>query len=89
MSEPVSLSMLEFLSWISRRPRTYGEAMEAWRSSCPRHTVWEDAVVGGLIRVESGGPLREAGVVLTARGQGLLERHARPERTVTDPPPDA
>jgi len=23
--------MLEFLGWVSNRPRTYAEAMEAWR----------------------------------------------------------
>ena len=28
--------------------------MEAWRSSCPRHSVWEDAVDEGLVRVTGG-----------------------------------
>jgi len=25
--------------------------MEAWRSNCPRHSVWEDAILEGLIEV--------------------------------------
>jgi len=68
MPEPSSLLMRELLSWISRRPRTYVETLEAWRSSCPRHTVWEDAVIDGLVRIEGG-----AGEVsLTSRGRERL-----------------
>jgi hypothetical protein len=67
MAEPVSPSMLEFLVWVSDRRRTYDEAMAAWQSTCPRHTVWEDALTDGLIRV--GGD----GVTLTSRGKAILE----------------
>ncbi len=73
MHEPVSLSTLEFLKWISSRPRTYAEAMEGWRSSCPRNSVWEDALIDGLIQVESGGTLDGARVILTPRGRALLD----------------
>jgi hypothetical protein len=45
---------LELLAWVSSRPRTYAETMEAWRSHCPRLLVWEDAVHDGLVRVENG-----------------------------------
>ena len=72
MPESVSLLMLQFLNWVSRRPRTYAEAMDAWRSSCPRLTVWEDALIDGLIQIESGGPLRQE-VTLTPLGRALLE----------------
>lgn len=70
--ESASLLMLEFLKWVACRRRSYAEAMEAWRSSCPRHTVWEDALTDGLIQFEGGDRLREYDVVLTARGQALL-----------------
>ena len=73
MSEPVDLLTLEFLRWISARPRTYAEAMEAWRSTCPRHTVWEDAIIGGLIQIEPGEALRRSAVTLTPRGMALLD----------------
>jgi len=72
MAEPVSLLMLEFLTWISSRRRTYGEAMEAWRSTCPRHSVWEDALADGLIQI--GGTLLESEVTLTAQGESYLTR---------------
>jgi hypothetical protein len=37
------------LAFIAAEPRTYAEVMEAWRTSCPRLTVWEDAVDRGLV----------------------------------------
>jgi hypothetical protein len=48
--------------------------MAAWRSSCPRHPVWDDALLEGLIRLESGGrPMAEAGVQLTECGRAVLD----------------
>jgi hypothetical protein len=73
MPESTSLLMLEFLAWVASRRRTYAEAMEAWRSNCPRHTVWEDALADGLVRFEGGDVLREYEVVLTPRGKAALE----------------
>ncbi len=72
MTEPVSLLMREFLAWVAARRRTYAEAMEAWRSNCPRHTVWEDALASGYIRVEDGGGLRQSVVTLTSEGRAVL-----------------
>jgi hypothetical protein len=65
----------DLLAWIARQPRSYAEAMDAWRSSCPRFTIWEDAIADGLICEVSGagGKLREVQVVLTARGLAALE----------------
>ena len=69
---PITALTEQFLIWVSSAPRTYGEAMEAWRTSCPRMTVWEDAVRDGLVRLERGGSMKEARVILTARGQAAL-----------------
>ena len=75
MREAVSPLTLEFLTWISSRPRTYAEAMEAWRSSCPRHPVWDDALNDGLIQVTREGDTTQKAIVsLTSRGQALLAR---------------
>jgi hypothetical protein len=63
-----SLAMLEFLTWVADRPRTYTEVRDGCHS-CPHISVWEDAVIGGLVRVESGGG---RAVTLTARGLGVL-----------------
>jgi hypothetical protein len=68
MSVPPSLIMIQFLSWVADRPRSYAQTMEAWRTTCPRLSVWEDAVIEGLVRIE--GELRS--VILTSRGRAVL-----------------
>ncbi len=73
MAEEMGLLMLEFLTWVSNRPRTYEETMEAWRSTCPRQTIWEDAIIEGLIEV--GGGLTPSKVTLTWLGKELLDAH--------------
>lgn len=62
---------IDFLRWLDAEPRDYIDVMDAWRTSCPRLTVWEDALDAGLIvRTHvAGGPLR---VSLTSAGQQLL-----------------
>jgi hypothetical protein len=70
-SEPASLIMLQFLAWVADRPRTYPETMEAWHSTCPRLSVWEDAIIDGLVRLENGA---SRAVVLTPRGHAILEK---------------
>ena len=61
---------LELLSWISRQPRTYPEAIEVWRTNCPQHSVWEDALGERLIEVVRNGS--ESHVALTPRGTAAL-----------------
>ncbi len=63
----------DLLQWIERSPRTYDEVMDAWRTSCPRLTVWEDAVDRGFVeRLRTGGATTE--IRVTALGQAFLER---------------
>jgi hypothetical protein len=61
----------QFLEWLSERPRTYGDTMEAWRTSCPRLSIWEDALSAGFVRLGRGS-FRERQVVITPRGRSLL-----------------
>jgi hypothetical protein len=75
MPEAVSPLTLEFLTWVSSRPRTYAEAMEAWRSNCPRHPVWDDALNDGLIQIVNRGAAKRANVILTPRGKAILDRN--------------
>ena len=66
---------VELLSWLVAKPRTYDEAIEAWPSHCPRLTIWEDALIDGLTRIErtaDGGST----VGVTHRGRALLDRAA-------------
>jgi hypothetical protein len=72
-TEKISLLMVEFLTWIARQPRTYADVMAAWRSTCPRHCVWEDALADGLVQLERGVRLDQARVRLTAQSRAILE----------------
>jgi hypothetical protein len=47
---PESL-ILDLLEWVAGADRTYDEVMDAWRTSCPRLPVWEDANDRGRFRV--------------------------------------
>ena len=73
MSEPASLIMLQFLAWVADRPRTYPETMDAWRSTCPRLSVWEDAIIEGLVRIDNG---NGRAMMLTPRGRKVLRNGA-------------
>ena len=53
MPDAASQLTVELLTWISTRRRTYADAIEAWRSTCPRHTVWDDALLDGLVRTST------------------------------------
>ena len=67
--------ILDFLEWVAKSPRPYNEVMEAWRTSCPRLTVWEDAVDRGLVK--RGGPGAGAMVEATQEGYRLLRHSGR------------
>lgn len=70
-ADVVSPAVVELLAWISRERRTYDETIEAWKTHCPRLSAWEDALAGGLVRLErgSGGELC---VALTQAGAAAL-----------------
>lgn len=71
MTDTVENLTLDLLEWIGRQPRTYAETMEAWRTSCPRLPVWEEANDRGLIETIS----ENSGMVVrvTAAGHALLK----------------
>lgn len=70
---PPSSLLRQFLAWVAARPRTYGETMDAWRTSCPRLSVWEDATADALVEIGAGeGPQARSEVRLTALGQAML-----------------
>ena len=75
--QPASPSTLEFLAWVASCPRTYATTMEVWQTSCPRNSVWEDALADGLIACESAGEgtMGESSVTLTLRGRAVLDRN--------------
>jgi hypothetical protein len=48
----VEALIIDLLEWLTKRERTYEEVMEAWRTSCPKLPVWEDANDRGLVLKE-------------------------------------
>ncbi len=79
MTTAVGAPTREFLAWVAARPRTYAEAIEAWGTHCPRLSVWDDAVIDGLVRIDRGN------VRLTARGRAsLAESRQDRARPLTD-----
>ena len=49
MADPLDALVLDLLEWIGPEPRPYAEVIEAWRTSCPRLPVWEEANVRGYV----------------------------------------
>ena len=68
--------VLDLVEWIAREPRLYSEVIENWRTSCPRLTIWEDAVDRGYVAREARG---RSGVVIsiTPDGAQFLRAHGR------------
>ncbi len=51
--DTVESLILDLIEWAARKERTYQETMDAWRTSCPRLTVWEDANERALVLCEA------------------------------------
>ncbi len=69
--------ILDLLEWIGPDAKPYSEVMEAWRTSCPRLTVWEDANDRGFVERRSDEE-RGAVVLLTGPGREFLAARGRP-----------
>ncbi len=76
MAEAIDALILDLLESIATRPKPYREVIDAWRTSCPRLPVWEEASERELLELRSqpGGALL---VHLTPAGRELLARHRR------------
>ena len=75
MAETIEPLIADLVEWVSKAPRSYSEVMDAWRTSCPRLTVWEDAVDRGYLireRVDGG----NIAVRVTPEGQKFLAERA-------------
>ncbi len=74
MTTTVDSLILDLLDWIGPNPRPYSEVIEAWRTSCPRLPVWEEANERGFItrRQANDG---EAYVTVSALGREFRADH--------------
>jgi D-3-phosphoglycerate dehydrogenase len=73
--------VLDLLEWLATRERTYEDVMAAWRTSCPKLPVWEEASDRGLVTREArnGSSI----VRITLQGAELLQQR-RPSPRVED-----
>ena len=60
---------LQLLEWVAEAPRSHAELMDAWKSNCPRLSIWEDACADGLLGCGTG---RRDVVFLTDKGRRCL-----------------
>ncbi len=72
MPRPGALT-LQFLEWIASGRRSHADVLETWRSSCPRLSIWEDALLAGLVRYDPANRTVE----LTSSGLAALCREIR------------
>jgi hypothetical protein len=80
VTDTVDTLILDLLEWIGTEPRPYAETIEAWRTSCPRLPVWEEANDRGFVsrRIAQGGG---AVVLVSAAGKEHLRIHRRSGRS--------
>lgn len=68
--------LLDLLAWIAERPRPYADVLDAWRTSCPRLPVWEEALDRGyVVRVRSAAG--DATIRATDAGLAFLAENGR------------
>jgi hypothetical protein len=60
--------VLDLVAFVARGPRPYDEVIDAWRTSCPRLTVWEDAIDRGLI---ARGRAEDKTMIVQATSDGI------------------
>jgi hypothetical protein len=49
MSDCIEALVLDLLEWVGPERRDYDEVVAAWRTSCPRLPVWEEAHGRGFL----------------------------------------
>jgi hypothetical protein len=74
LTDPVEPLILDLLEWLAATPRPYDEVMSAWRTSCPRLPVWEEANERGFIERQRSTGTGEL-VALSSLGRGHLGHH--------------
>ena len=76
MADPVEPLVLDLLEWIGRGARPYAEVIDAWRTSCPKLPIWEEANARGYLEQshDAGGAAR---VSVTPAGRARLEAGGR------------
>ena len=82
MNDPVDALVIDLLEWIGPDRRPYREVIDAWKTSCPRLPVWEEANSRGYLQHERRAG-REATVGLTPLGRDCLNEALRRRQRVS------
>jgi D-3-phosphoglycerate dehydrogenase len=82
VTQTLEVLVLDLLEWLAAKDRSYEETMDAWRTSCPKLPVWEDANDRGLLCIEDCNG--RSSVRLTCAGFELLKKF-RPVRQLIPP----
>ena len=77
MPDAVDSLILDLLEWLGPEPRPYTDVLEAWRTSCPRLPVWEDANDRGFV-ARRRPPGQASLVSVTIAGAKHLRKHRPP-----------
>ena len=72
----VDTLILDLLEWIGPGSRPYSEVIEAWRTSCPRLPVWEEANERGFIARRREPAIGEL-LSVSKAGSAFLSAHGR------------
>jgi hypothetical protein len=68
--------VLDLVEWVAAEPRPYADVLDRWRTSCPRLTVWEDALDRGFVKRLPAFE-RGAQVIVTESGAQFLRDNGR------------
>jgi hypothetical protein len=83
MADPVPVDpvvealIVDLLQWLSIRERSYEDAMDAWRTSCPKLPVWEDANDRGLVTITLDEVNGRCIVCVSTSGRTFLEQRTK------------
>lgn len=82
MADPVDALILDLLDWIGPNSRPYPEVIDAWRTSCPRLPVWEEANARGyIVREHRAG----SAAVISVSPSGLAALHVGRRAALSGP----
>jgi len=78
-TETLDPLVLDFVEWIAGAQRSYAEVLDAWKTSCPRLAVWEEASGRGFV-MRLHVPRQGVFIGVTPAGRAFLRQHGRPLR---------
>lgn len=82
MPDPVVEALIfDLLNWLNRGDRTYDDLMNAWRTSCPKLPIWEEANDRALVEIETQASGERQLIRVSAAGHSFLAKHAAANRT--------